>query len=61
LTALLGEPPERHELPPRSLLVVEAGTAVQLRNDSDEDLILFAYGAPQQDADYQAEILPDPE
>ena len=46
LTADLGEPPERHELPRGSVLVVQPGTALQLRNAHDEELALFIYGAP---------------
>jgi mannose-6-phosphate isomerase-like protein (cupin superfamily) len=57
LTMLLGDPPERFELPPRSLVVVEPGTPLQVRNESEEDVLVFAYGAPQQPADYQADIL----
>lgn len=59
LTMLLGEPVERFTLFPRSLVVVEPGTALQLRNDSDADVVFFAYGAPRQPSDYKAEILPD--
>jgi mannose-6-phosphate isomerase-like protein (cupin superfamily) len=59
LTMLLGDPPERFELPPRSLAVVEPGTPLQLRNESDSDVLVFAYGAPQQPADYKAEVLPE--
>jgi mannose-6-phosphate isomerase-like protein (cupin superfamily) len=61
LTMLLGEPAERFELPPRSLVVVEPGTPLQLRNESDAGVIVFAYGAPQQPRDYKAEILDEPE
>ena len=57
LTMLLGDPPERFELPARSLVVVEPGTPLQVRNESEEDVLVFAYGAPQQPADYQADIL----
>jgi len=46
LTVDLGEPPERHELARGSVLVVEMGTALQLRNQGDEELVLFIYGAP---------------
>lgn len=59
LTAYLGEPAERYELPPRSVVVVEPGTALQLRNESDADVVLFAYGAPAQGSDYVAEKLED--
>ena len=46
LTVDLGDPPERHELSRGSVLVVEPGTALQLRNSGDEELVLFIYGAP---------------
>jgi mannose-6-phosphate isomerase-like protein (cupin superfamily) len=46
LTVDLGEPPERHKLAHGSVLVVEPGTALQLRNADDEELVLFIYGAP---------------
>ena len=46
LTIDLGEPPERHVLEKGSAVVVEPGTILQLRNASDEELVLFIYGAP---------------
>ena len=46
LTVDLGEPPEHHELERGSILVVQPGTILQLRNAADEDLVLFIYGAP---------------
>src|SRR6476660_6204346 len=45
LTMLLGDPPERHDLQPESVVSV-AGTALQLRNETDEEVVVFAYGAP---------------
>ena len=42
----LGEPPERHELSRGSVLVVQPGTILQLRNAGLEELVLFIYGAP---------------
>src|SRR5580704_12490411 len=59
LTMLLGEPPEQFDLLPRSLVVVEPGTPLQLRNESDSDVVVFVYGAPHQPPDYEAEIVPD--
>jgi mannose-6-phosphate isomerase-like protein (cupin superfamily) len=59
LTMLLGEPPERYDLPPRSVVVVEPRTALQIRNDSDSEVVFFAYGAPHQSPEYKAEILED--
>jgi mannose-6-phosphate isomerase-like protein (cupin superfamily) len=57
LTVDLGEPPERHELARGSVLVVETGTALQLRNAGDEELVLFIYGAPPVTG--QGEFFPD--
>jgi quercetin dioxygenase-like cupin family protein len=59
LTMLLGEPVERFTLTPRSLVVVEPRTPIQLRNDTDSDVFFIAYGAPDEPSDYKAEILPD--
>jgi len=50
LTADLGEPPERHEVPRGGVLVVQPGTILQLRNAGDEELVLFIYGAPPEQA-----------
>ena len=58
LTVDLGEPPERHELARGSVLVVESGTILQLRNAGDEQLVLFIYGAPP-DRSEQAAFFPD--
>ena len=46
LTMHLGESPERVELPPQSVVAVEPGTPLQLRNDSDDEVVVFIYGAP---------------
>ncbi|HSX21422.1 MAG TPA: cupin domain-containing protein [Gaiellaceae bacterium] len=46
LTMLLGEPPERFDVEPGGLIVVHTGTAMQPRNESDEEIVFFAYGAP---------------
>jgi mannose-6-phosphate isomerase-like protein (cupin superfamily) len=61
LTMFLGEPPERFELPAPSLVVVEPRTPLQLRNESDSDVLVFAHGAPHQPPDYCAEILAEPD
>jgi mannose-6-phosphate isomerase-like protein (cupin superfamily) len=57
LTVDLGDPPERHEVPPGGVLVVETGTILQLRNAGDAELVLFIYGAPPVTG--QAEFFPD--
>jgi mannose-6-phosphate isomerase-like protein (cupin superfamily) len=50
LTMHLGEPAERVELLPQSVVAVEPGTPLQLRNDGDEEVVVFIYGAPPEHA-----------
>src|SRR6478672_11546033 len=50
LTMHLGEPAERVELPPESVVSVEPGTPLQLRNEGDEEVAVFIYGAPPEQA-----------
>jgi mannose-6-phosphate isomerase-like protein (cupin superfamily) len=57
LTMLLGEPPERVDVDPGGLVVVHVGTAMQARNETDEEIVFFAYGAPPVSG--QAEFLDD--
>ena len=47
-TLYVGEPPERHELAAGEIAHVEAGTAHQLVNETDEELVVFVCGAPPQ-------------
>jgi mannose-6-phosphate isomerase-like protein (cupin superfamily) len=58
LTALLGDEPERVDLGPGGVVRVEPMTALQLRNESDEELLFFAYGAPaiQEGADFLDDV-----
>jgi hypothetical protein len=56
---LLGEPPERVELAPQSVVAVEPKTPLQLRNDTAEEVVVFIYGAPPEQAG--AEFFDDPE
>ena len=58
LTMLLGEPPERFDLPPTSVVAVEPMTPLQVRNEGDEELVLFIYGAPPEQAG--TDFLDDP-
>jgi mannose-6-phosphate isomerase-like protein (cupin superfamily) len=58
LTMLLGEPPERFELPPESVVAVEPMTPLQVRNEGDDELVLFIYGAPPEQGG--ADFLDDP-
>jgi len=46
LTIYLGEPPERFDVPKGGLARVGTGTPLQLVNHGDDDVLLFAYGAP---------------
>ena len=56
-TLLLGDPPERVDLPCGAVAVVESGTALQLRNESDAEIVVLIVGAPPEPG--QAEYLPD--
>jgi mannose-6-phosphate isomerase-like protein (cupin superfamily) len=58
LTMLLGDPPERVDVPPTSVVAVEPMTPLQVRNEGDEELVLFIYGAPPEQAG--ADFLEDP-
>lgn len=46
MTMLLGEEPDRVDLGPGGVVRVSPMTALQLRNESDEELVCFIYGAP---------------
>ena len=59
LTLVLGEPGEPNELGPGDVAVVPPETALQIRNDGDEELLLFIAGAPPEAG--QAEYRPDAE
>jgi mannose-6-phosphate isomerase-like protein (cupin superfamily) len=59
LTMLLGEPPERHDVEPGGVVVVHPGTPLQPRNETDEEILFLAYGAPTRHGN--AEFLGDVE
>jgi mannose-6-phosphate isomerase-like protein (cupin superfamily) len=46
MTMLLGDEPERVDLGPGSIVAVEPMTALQVRNESDAELVMFIYGSP---------------
>ena len=54
MTMLLGDPPARVDVGPHSVVAVEPGTPLQVRNETDEELVLYIYGAPpeQEGADF---------
>ena len=59
LTMLLGEPPDRVDVEPGGVVVVHQRTPMQARNETDEEILFFAYGAPPQHGN--AEFLEDVE
>lgn len=46
LTMLLEDPPRRVDVGPGGVIAVHAGTPMQARNETDEELVFLAYGAP---------------
>jgi quercetin dioxygenase-like cupin family protein len=50
LTMLLGDPAELVEVGPGGVVSVEPGTPLQVRNESDDELMLYIYGAPPEQA-----------
>jgi mannose-6-phosphate isomerase-like protein (cupin superfamily) len=59
LTMLVGEPPERVDVEPGGAIVVHKSTPMQARNETGEEILFFAYGAPPQHGN--AEFLDDVE
>jgi len=58
LTMLLGDAPERVDLGPGSVVAVEPMTALQMRNETDEEIVVFVYGSPpvQEGADFLDDV-----
>jgi mannose-6-phosphate isomerase-like protein (cupin superfamily) len=58
LTMLLGDEGERVDLAPGSVVVVDPMTPLQMRNETDEELVCFVYGAPpvQEGADFLDDV-----
>jgi mannose-6-phosphate isomerase-like protein (cupin superfamily) len=46
MTMLLGDPPDRIDVGPQSVVAVEPNTPLQVRNETDEELAVYIYGAP---------------
>jgi len=46
LSIYLGEPPERHDVPPGGIVHVEPRTPVQSVNHGDVDLLVYIHGWP---------------
>ena len=58
LTMLLGDAPERVDLEPGGVVAVDPLTPIQMRNESDQELVVFVYGAPplQEGADFLDDV-----
>jgi mannose-6-phosphate isomerase-like protein (cupin superfamily) len=59
LTMLLGEPWERVDVEPGGVVVVHPGTPLQARNETADEILFLAYGAPTRHGN--AEFLGDVE
>jgi len=46
LTILLEDPPQRVDVAPGGIVAVHPGTPMQVRNETGEEILFFAYGAP---------------
>ena len=57
-TMLLGDEPERVDVGPGGVVAVEPMTALQLRNETDDELVVFVYGSPplQEGADFLDDV-----
>jgi quercetin dioxygenase-like cupin family protein len=53
LSMYLGDPPERVDVPTGGVLHVESGTVLQSVNHGDEQLLVYAYGAPAEPNDVE--------
>ncbi len=49
LSMYLGDPPERHDVPPGGVVHVGPGTPLQSVNHGTVDLLVYAYGSPPED------------
>ena len=46
MTMLLGDPTDRIDVGPQSVVAVEPNTPLQVRNETDEELVVYIYGVP---------------
>jgi mannose-6-phosphate isomerase-like protein (cupin superfamily) len=58
LTMLLGDDGDRVDLAPGSVVAVDPMTPLQMRNEADDELVCFVYGAPplQEGADFLDDV-----
>ncbi|MCW3014633.1 MAG: cupin protein [Solirubrobacterales bacterium] len=55
LSMYVGDPPERHDIPAGGIINIAPGTALQSVNHGAQELTVYAYGTPPEDA--HAELL----
>lgn len=55
LSMYVGEPPQRHDVPTGGLIHIPPRTPLQTVNHGEDELVLYAYGYPPEDA--HAELL----
>jgi mannose-6-phosphate isomerase-like protein (cupin superfamily) len=53
LTMLLEDPPQRVDVEPGGVVAVHPGTPLQARNETDEEILFLAYGAPPEHGNAQ--------
>lgn len=53
LTLLVEDPPQRVDVAPGELVAVHAGTPLQARNETGEEILFFVYGAPPEHGNTQ--------
>jgi mannose-6-phosphate isomerase-like protein (cupin superfamily) len=58
MTMLLGDPYEQIDVGPQSVFAVEPNTPLQVRNEGDEELVVYIYGVPAEQGG--ADFLDDP-
>ena len=58
MTMLLGDPYEQIDVGPQSVVAVEPNTPLQVRNEGDEELVVYIYGVPAEQGG--ADFLDDP-
>jgi mannose-6-phosphate isomerase-like protein (cupin superfamily) len=46
LSMYVGDPPERHDVPPGGIIHIGPRTPLQSVNHGDAELIVYAYGTP---------------
>lgn len=62
LTMLLDDPPRRVDVEPGGVVSVHPGTPMQVRNETDEEILFFAFGAPpiQGNAEFLDDVVDAP-